>query len=125
MASISGTLQIRLGESRIDGQLLAVRNGKPNELVAATNEARNAGLKSGDAAKADGSTGTLGNVPVFFMTSIRRLGLRTFATRAAGTRVPESIPSRSKRKASVKQAKKSGTPKPSGTTKPKRRSRKR
>lgn len=79
----TGALAINLGQSRIDGLLLGIRGGNPNELSAATNQIRGQGLATGDRVRATGVNDHIGNVPVFFMTSIVRAPAFVAATMAA------------------------------------------
>jgi hypothetical protein len=64
----TGTIQITLGEARLDGELLAIK-GANDPLGEGTNFLGNSGLGDGDQATVTGSEGLLGNVAVFFMTS--------------------------------------------------------
>lgn len=119
MASISGTFRSKLGTSRIDSDVLAVDNGLPNEFVAATNQANNAGLEDGDGAIATGGPGHVGNKPVFLMTSIQPMAS------IGSIRPTLKAKAKTAKKKAKKKAKKS-TPKTSaGTAKRKRRPKKR
>ena len=118
MASISGTFRSILGTSSIDGDVLAVENGVPNEFVAATDKANNAGLGDGDQATATGNAGHVGAKPVFLMTSIQP------AFRATAKKAKKK--SAKKKAAKKTTAKKKAKPKTSaGLAKGKRRPKKR
>ena len=116
MASISGTFRKKLGTSRINGDVLAVEDGLPNEFVAATNQANNAGLEDGDGATATGDPGHVGDKPVFLMTSIQP----TSKAKAKAAKKKTA-----KKKTAKKKAKKSKPNTSAGTAKRKRRPKKR
>ncbi|HEU4712376.1 MAG TPA: hypothetical protein VFS76_12465 [Pyrinomonadaceae bacterium] len=65
----SGVLVVSSGVSSINGTNLA-RKGQPNPLAAATNFIAESGFGPGDFIQVDGSSGSLGNASVFFITSV-------------------------------------------------------
>ena len=126
MASISGTFRKKLGTSRINGDVLAVENGLPNEFVAATDQANNAGLEDGDGATAMGDPGHVGDKPVFLMTSIQPTFRAT--AKAAKKKVAKKKVAKkkaAKKKAAKKKARKAKPNTSTGTAKRKRRPKKR
>jgi hypothetical protein len=66
----TGLLGIELGESRLEGTLLAVLGGTPTPLGAATTLIRNNGLDSGDRVTVTGEPGSLGGLQVLFISDI-------------------------------------------------------
>ncbi len=68
MAQRTGTLSISMGNSRLDGTLLAIQ-GAANPLGAATSFLIARGFSIGSFIKVTGADGMLGSVAVFFMTS--------------------------------------------------------
>ena len=66
----TGLLGIELGESRLEGTLLAVLGGTPTPLGAATTLIRNNGLGSGDRVTVTGEPGSLGGLQVLFISEI-------------------------------------------------------
>lgn len=120
MASISGTFRSKLGTSRVDSDVLAVKNGLPNEFVAATDQANNSGLGDGDRATATGNPGHVGAKPVFLMTTIQPM-----ASIASIQPTFKAKAKKAKKKAAKLKAAKKSKPKAAGTAKRKRRPKKR
>lgn len=65
-----GLLRIELGESRLEGTLLAVLGGTPTPLSAATSQIRNDGFDSGDRVTVTGEPGSLGGLQVLFISDM-------------------------------------------------------
>lgn len=78
----TGTLSVSAGVSRLDGTRMA-RAGANNPLAAATNFLAIRGLDDGDFIRIEGSDGTLGNVPVIFITSAALAAAALAANKAA------------------------------------------
>jgi hypothetical protein len=71
----TGTLEVKLGESKLNGTPLA-REGAADPLAAATNFLANRGLGDDDRVKVTGSAGSLGTLEVFFITDVESAPLR-------------------------------------------------
>ena len=69
--SRTGILNIQLGETSLDGTLLARTNGVPNPLAAATNFVQDLGFGSGNRVRVEGDQGPLDGVTVIFITGIQ------------------------------------------------------
>jgi hypothetical protein len=63
----TGALTVSMGVSRLDKTRL-VREGEDDPFGAATNFLANRGLNDGDLITVTGSSGTIDNVPVIFIT---------------------------------------------------------
>jgi hypothetical protein len=67
---VIGQIGIENGVSRLDGLLMAVQDGQPNAITAATRFIRSRGFDDGDRANVSGAMGELGETQVFFITDI-------------------------------------------------------
>jgi len=66
----TGILTVGPNTSRLDGVLLAIAGGGPNELAAATNFLQGSGFVTGNRARLTGDSGTIGAQTVIFMTRV-------------------------------------------------------
>lgn len=91
MTTKTGTLSMSMGNSRLDGLLLA-RTGAPNPLTAATSFLSARGFGDNDPVTVTGDDGVVGNVHVFFVTNITAANEATEAISSldAGAVAPES-----------------------------------
>jgi hypothetical protein len=91
----TGRVTIFLANSRLDNVLLAVCND-PDPFGAATAFLASRGIGDGDRADVEGSSGSIGNVPVICMTNARKVGIAARRRPAAARTGPAAKRERSK-----------------------------